>query len=640
VAEYLLAEVLERQPEPVRQLLLRTSILDRVSGPLADALTGRPGGERILEDLEEANAFVVALDAGRSWFRYHRLFAGLLQRELRRTEPGEVTALHTAAAGWYAGHGFPVEAIRHAQAARDWDLAVRLLSDHSPGLYLDGQAATLHAILAGFPAEVRAANAELAALAAADQLAQGSLEEAERYLALAAQRSPSAPVGRRGQLQVLLGVVRLGLARYRGDLSAVAEEARRLQAAAEAPDAARPGLDEDLRALALINLGIAEVWAARFEEAERHLEDGVALAQRIRRPYLEFTGLAHRATIEIYRSFARTAERSRQAIELAERHGWTDEPAAGVAFLYFGGALVGQGRPEEADPWVRRAERTVRPEAVPTSALPVHHFRGILELARGHDQEALAAFQAAERLAGRLATPHLLLPLTRARLLLALVRLGETERAEQALAALGDQDRDRGEIRIATAALRLAQGDPHAATAALAPVLDGVMSSPTLPAWLVEAFLLEAIAQDALGDPPAAERALERALDLGEPDGAVLFFLLHPAPGLLERHARHGTAHGALLAETRGLLAGRKPAPPRAAAQPPLEPLSASEIRVLRYLPTNLSAPEIASELYVSPNTVKTHIHRLYAKLGTHRRSEAVAHARALGLLAPSPRRH
>jgi LuxR family maltose regulon positive regulatory protein len=218
------------------------------------------------------------------------------------------------------------------------------------------------------------------------------------------------------------------------------------------------------------------------------------------------------------------------------------------------------------------------------------------------------------------------------------VRLGETERAEQVLAALSDHDRDHDEIRIAAAALRLAQHDPHAATIVLTPVLDGSVL-PGWPAWLVEAFLLEAIARDALGDPPAAESALERALDLAEPDGAHLSFLLHPAPGLLERHARHGTAHAALLAETRGLLARRKPAPPPAAAQQPLEPLSKTEIRVLRYLPTNLSVPEIASELYVSRNTVKTHIQRLYTKLGTHRRGEAVERARALGLLAPSPRR-
>ena len=266
----------------------------------------------------------------------------------------------------------------------------------------------------------------------------------------------------------------------------------------------------------------------------------------------------------------------------------------------------------------------------------VHHARGVLELARGRDAAALAAFAAAERLAGHLAASHMLVPPTRALRLVTLVRLGETERAGHDLAELGEQDRERGEMRIATAGLRLAQHDPDAAAAALAPVLDG--SAPVhWSLWLVEAFLLEAIARDALGDPPAAEHAMERALDLAEPDGAHFFFLIHPAPGLLERHARHRTAHASLAAEIVGLLAGRSPAPPPGG--PPLEPLSDSEIRVLRYLPTNLSTPEIANELYVSPNTVRTHVRHLYAKLGTHHRTEAVARARGLGLLAPSARR-
>src|SRR5689334_1753765 len=638
VAEYLLAEVLERQGEEVRRLLLRTCLVERVSGELADALTGGSGGERILQDLEAANAFVVALDSARSWFRYHRLFAGLLQLELRRTAPGEVTGLHAAAAGWFAEHGIAVEAVRHAQAARDWGLAARLLADAWPGLYLGGQAATVHELLAGFPAEARAADAELAALAAADELAQGSLEEAGRYLTLAAQGPVSVPASRRGRVQVLLGVVGLLLARQRGDPAAVIEEARRLQAAAEAPGAAQPGLGEDLRALALINLGIAEYGRARFEEAEPHLEQGVALARRIGRPYLEFTGLAYQAAIEVSRSYTRGAERGRRAVELAERHGWTDEPAASIAYQTLGGALTGQGRPEEAEPWVQRAERTVRPDAEPAAGVRVHSVRGLLELARGRDAEAMAAFRAAERLGGFLAAPHYLVTVARAWLLLALVRLGETEQAEQTLAGLGEQDRDRREIRNAVAALRLAQDDPRAATTALAPVLDGCtpVTSPTFP---VQSYLLAALPRDALGDAGAAEHALERALDLAEPDGVLLPFLLHPAPGLLERQARHRTAHASLVAEIRSVLAGRMPAPSPVTTQPPLEPLSNSEIRVLRYLPTNLSVPEIASELYVSRNTVKTHIQRLYAKLGTHRRGEAVERARALGLLAPSPRR-
>ncbi len=152
MAEYLLAEVLERQPQEVSRFLLRTSILERVSGPLADRLTGCSGSERILWELEDAGAFVVSLDAERAWFRYHRLFADLLALELRRTAPQELPGLHTIAAEWLAEHGHPVEAIRHAQAAENWDLATRVLADSWRQMYLDGRLATARELLSGFPA--------------------------------------------------------------------------------------------------------------------------------------------------------------------------------------------------------------------------------------------------------------------------------------------------------------------------------------------------------------------------------------------------------------------------------------------------------------------------------------------------------
>src|SRR5262245_61167656 len=498
VAEYLLAEVLDRQPEPVRRLLLRTSVLERVNGELADLLTGDSGGERVLQDLEQANAFVVSLGARRSWFRYHHLFADLLQLELRRTAPDEVAALHRAAAGWFAGHGYPVDAVRHAQAAQDWGLAARLLADNWYSLQLDGQAATTHQLLAEFPAGTRTADAELAALAAAEELTYGSLEAAERYLGLAERGMASVPDARRAQARLLLGITRLVLARQRWNLQAVADEERQLQAMAEAPDTARPRVGEELRALALISLGTTEFWAAG-EDPERHLEMGVALARRIGRPFLEFTGLAYQTAAGLYQSFTRAAERGRQAIELARRHGWAEEQAAGLAYVILGAMLTWQMRPGEAGPWVQRAERVLRAETEPGAVLGMHYSRGVLELARGRDAEALAAFQAAERVGGRLTTPHMLLTPARAWLLHVLDRLGDVERAEQALADLGEHDRNHGEMRIAAAVLRLAQDDPRAATAVVAPVLDG--SAPVVwSAWLVGAFLLEAIARDALGD--------------------------------------------------------------------------------------------------------------------------------------------
>ena len=152
VAEYLLAEMLDRQPGDVEDLLLRTCLLDRVNGELADLLTGRPGSDRILLQLEDANAFVLSLDPERTWFRYHHLFGDLLRLELRRTLPGQVPALHRRAAGWFSEHGQVVDAIRHTQAAGDWADAARLLADHSFSLTLDGYAQTMDALVRAFPA--------------------------------------------------------------------------------------------------------------------------------------------------------------------------------------------------------------------------------------------------------------------------------------------------------------------------------------------------------------------------------------------------------------------------------------------------------------------------------------------------------
>jgi LuxR family maltose regulon positive regulatory protein len=315
------------------------------------------------------------------------------------------------------------------------------------------------------------------------------------------------------------------------------------------------------------------------------------------------------------------------------------------------------------------AERALRAEVQPAAGLVLCQARGMLALARGHQTDALAAFRAAERLAGLLVAEHPAAMLMQAHMLQALVRLGETGLVEQALADLGEEQRERGEMRIAMAALRLAKDDPWAATAALAPVLDGSVPVANR-GWVVQAFLLEAIACDAFGDPTAAGQALEHALDLAEPDGVVFPFVLTPPPELLKRQARH-TAHAALISEILNLLSPQDQEgldqgslggqaglgglggwhPPRSEGVwggswvgpsegiQPKEPLTDSETRVLRYLPTNLSAPEIAGQLSVSVNTVRTHMRHVYEKLGAHRRAGAVERARALGLLAPSPHR-
>jgi LuxR family transcriptional regulator, maltose regulon positive regulatory protein len=262
------------------------------------------------------------------------------------------------------------------------------------------------------------------------------------------------------------------------------------------------------------------------------------------------------------------------------------------------------------------------------------YARGLLELASGRHQHAADAFVAAKLPDASLVTP--LASRTDGFLLQTLVAMGDLGIAERALARLEEPEPGAAPARIALAAVSLAQGNPDAATAALAPLLDGFAPVASTPFWAVQAFLLEALAHDALGDAGGAERALERALDLAEPDGLLLPFLLHPAAAqLLERHSRYRTTHASLISAALALLAGNQPVARLAERHALREPLSESETRVLRYLPTNLSKREIADELCVSVHTVKTHIHHLYTKLDVHSRRDAVTRARTLGLLGP-----
>src|SRR6201999_935758 len=183
IGEYLMAELLERQPSEVQSMLLRTSLVDRLNGELADLLTDRAGSEQMLLELEDANAFVVSLDAERTWFRYHQLLADFLRLELRRTLADQVAVLHRRAAGWFSEHGEVVEAVRHTLAAGDWPDAARLVADHSFRWVLEGRAGTIDAVLRAFPEGASSHHPDLALAHAAAELNRGRLEEAAAQLA-------------------------------------------------------------------------------------------------------------------------------------------------------------------------------------------------------------------------------------------------------------------------------------------------------------------------------------------------------------------------------------------------------------------------------------------------------------------------
>ena len=639
VAEYLIAEMLERQPADVQDLLLRTSLLDRVNGELADLLAGRPGSARILLDLEDANAFVESLDPERTWFRYHHLFADLLRLELRRRLPEEVPVLHRRAAGWFTVQGQAAEAIRHTQAAGDWAEAARLLADHSFSLTLDGQAQTIQALLRAFPPG--ADHPELALVRAMDDLAQGRLDEAAAHMTVAEAHVRTMPPDRQRRLRVAVASLKLSLARRRGDLADVVEQVRFLASPVTGPSDEDIALGSDLRAVALMNLGTAEAWSLGLPDAERHLREGAVLAREIGRPYLEVGCLAQFAFAYIFHgaatpkvdAFAATRQRCREAIELAERFGWGTEPVIAPALLTLAGNLIMTGEFEEGERWLQRSERALQTDAGPDIRLLLHQTAGMLHAGRGRHREALEEFTEAERLQSQLERSQALATQLTGWLLACQAHAGLPGEARALLAALDDEGADSGEIRNARAVICLADGDPAAALAAVADVLDG--TAPVLGyVTVVEAHLLAGLAHRELGDQRAANQAAERALALAESDRLVLPFAMTGSAELLEALPPHQTAHAAMLADILDMLHGSSPAAEQQSSLPLMEELSPGELRVLRYLPTNLSRPEIAGELSVSVNTVSTHLRSIYAKLGVGDRSSAVRRARELRLLA------
>jgi LuxR family transcriptional regulator, maltose regulon positive regulatory protein len=636
VAEYLIAEMLERQPPEVQDLLLRTSLLDRVNGELADLLTGRPGSERILLDLEDANAFVVSLDPGRTWFRYHHLFGDLLRLELRRTLPEEVPALHRRAAQWFAQHGQAVDAIRHTQAAADWAAAARLLADQSFSMTLDGQAQTIQALLQAFPPG--ADHPELALVRATVDLVQGRLDEAAAYLAVAEAYAETARPDRQRRLHVAIASLHLSLARRRGRFADVLEQAKFLASPVTGQSDEDIALDSDLRAVALMNLGTVEAWTLALPDAERHLQEGAGLARSVGRPYLEVGCLAQLGFASKIRPFATTRRRCEEAIALADQHGWGAEPIVAPALVTLAANLAWTGQFDDGERWLQRTERALQTDTGPGIRLLVHIANGMLQAGRGRRHEALEEFSAAEHLRSRLEGSHALASQVTGWRLATQARIGLPDQARAWLAALDDERTSSGEVGNARAVICLAEGDPAAALAAVADVLDG--TAPVIGyVTVVETQLLAGLAHRELGDQRAANEATERALTLAEPDRLVLPFAMTGSRELLEALPRHETAHAALLADILDVLHGASLTTQDQSSPPQTEELSPTELRILRYLPTNLSRPEIASELSVSVNTVNTHVRNIYAKLQASDRSSAVQRARELRLLSAGPPR-
>jgi LuxR family maltose regulon positive regulatory protein len=361
----------------------------------------------------------------------------------------------------------------------------------------------------------------------------------------------------------------------------------------------------------------------------------------IGQPYLEVACRAHQGFPSKTVSVAAARERGGQAVALAERYGLADRPVLAPALGAVAGMAIWMGEFDEGERWLRRAWEVADPGVDPAATVLLHVATGMLHAGRGQHQAAREAFAAAAWMESQLSGVHALAPRIAGWLAAAEARLGVPDAARATLAGFSAEpeqigliyDGQMGAIYNARAVICLTDADPTGALDALRGVLDA--TPPVVPTFtLVESHLLAGIAHLNLGDRGAAAAAAEAALAAAEPDRLMFPFAMTGAANLLDVLPRHQTAHGALLADVVDLLRGQ---PPPSIDQEPAsapEELSPTELRVLRYLPTNLTRPEIASELYVSVNTINTHIRSIYSKLGTRDRSSAVKRARELRLLS------
>ncbi|MER7772521.1 LuxR C-terminal-related transcriptional regulator [Kitasatospora sp. NPDC096140] len=628
VADFLLAEVLDTQSAEAQDLLLRTSVLGRVHPDLADALTGRRNAARILADLSRANAFVEPV--GHAWYRCHPLFAEILRVHLAARSPGLERELHRRAARWLTDAGHPTDALSHAAAAGDWEFAAaRVVDGLALGTLFTGRdAERLDTLFAGMTPDARGAAPELvrAARDLARYEADSGLDHLGRAEALLREHDggdASAALLGAAQLRVLAARL-LGSA----DLArAAAEEAERLEGLVP------PGLlaeHPELPALRLNDLGAVLLWEGGLDAAKEALTAAAKTADGPTTAGPRQEALARLALIDLLDGRPGRAEaRLRKAAAEAERAGLPPASRSGVGHLVLAALAVEHDDLTAARAAADRAAGSAAARHDPAVAAGLAIVRARILLAGGRTRAALDALgRAADDGPGPAGPP----PWVRegVAVLASAAHLAEADPAA-ALAALDGSGADGPECAVAAAQARLAAGESRSALRILDAVPDHDGHGPGVT---VRVLLARAQVAAALGDEADARRLLARALALARPEklrrpfrdaGPWLRRLLRARPSPAD-------SHGWLPAD---LLPGTAAAGGGEAAVPdaPVEPLSERELDVLERAAQMLSTEEIAAELFLSVNTVKTHLKSINRKLAVSGRSRAVRRARELHLI-------
>jgi LuxR family maltose regulon positive regulatory protein len=654
IVDYLVEEVLQRQSEPVRTFLLETSILSRVSGPLADAVTGREGGKAMLEALERQNLLLVPLDDRREWHRYHHLFADVLQSHLKAERPEQVAELHRRATEWYEHDGQRPEAVRHAIAGGNFERAADLIELAMPASGRGRQEARLRSWLDALPDELIRARPVLSNGYAGSILVRGETEgvesrlrDAERWLEVMAAGA-TAEAGERPAAMVVadedafrrlpgaLAIHRAGLARLSGDVAGTIAHARRALELIDADDDLGQGAASALLGLAYWTNGDLEAASSLYAGALARIEKagfrsdaiGVSLAladMRIAQ------GRLHDAM--------RTYERG---LEIAADQGGMS--LRGAADMHVGISEILRQRDDLAGAARHLQLATDLGEA---NGLPQNPYRsrvaaaGIRQ-AEGDAEGALQLLAEADRLYATDYSPEVRpVGAMRARVWIANRKFPEARSwaLERGLSADDELDYLREFEHVTLAGLILAQGARERSDDRIGEAIDllgrllRAAEDGGRTGSVIEILVLQALARRARNDMPGALASLERAAALAEPEGYVRVFADEGA--VMARLLKTATNQRDASSYLRRLLAATvTPAARGPVDQPLIEPLSERELDVLRLLESELDGPNIARELTVSLATVRTHTRNVYAKLGVNDRRAAVRRATELGLLS------
>lgn len=625
VIDYLVGEVLQRLPEPVRRFLLQTSVLDRLQGSLCDTVTGTIGGKAALESLDRQNLFVIPLDGRREWYRYHHLFADVLRARLVDEEPDAPSELHRRASAWYADHGAPSDAIRHALAAGDITRAAMIAELAMPAMRRERQDATMREWAHVFPDDVLRVRPVLAVGFVGVLLSAGEfdrveahLHDAEQWLALTPEARDTAGmiVVDDAQLRALPGAIemyRAALALTHGDVAATISHAHRVLELAPEDDLARPA--------AQTLLGLAAWSMGDLDRAFAEYTEGIAGMRRIGH-LADILGLTiSMADIRVAQGRLRDAQRLyEQGLRLVADHG--AGPLRGTADMHVGLAEIFRERDDrDAATEQLGLAQDLELFGTPQYAYRSRAVRAGLRLAEGDAAGCLDLLEEAEQVYDTDFSPAV--RSVGARRARTYVRMGNVNAARAWARERGLSTDDElsyvSEFEHITLAIILINDQPRErelqqVTAMLDRLLAGAVAGDR-GSSVIEILAVQALAFDARGDTPSALGALRRAVALAEPEGYVrVFAYLGPRLQTLREALETGAV---------------RPGPQQAGL---VDPLSDRELDVLRLLRSDLSGPDIARELHVSLNTLRTHTKRIYTKLGVNNRREAVRRADELGI--------